>query len=80
MVRKIAEGAGFSASTERSSPGGKTLNWHAHNSLNKIKNGDWDAVVLQDQSQRPSFGAQYVYNYILPDVLTLVQTMKETNV
>merc|ERR1712173_287331 len=40
----------------------------------------WDAVVLQDQSQRPSFGAQYVYNYILPDVLTLVQTMKETNV
>merc|ERR1712004_616037 len=80
VVRKIAEGAGFSATTERSSPGGKTLNWHAHNSLNKIKNGDWDAVVLQDQSQRPSFGAQYVYNYILPDVLTLVQTMKETNV
>ena len=80
VVRKIAEGAGFSATTEWSSPGGKTLNWHAHNSLNKIKNGDWDAVVLQDQSQRPSFGAQYVYNYILPDVLTLVQTMKETNV
>merc|ERR1711962_1262545 len=80
VVRKIAEGAGFSATTERSSPGGKTLNWHAHNSLNKIKNGDWDAVVLQDQSQRPSFGAHYVYNYILPDVLTLVQTMKETNV
>merc|ERR1712013_815470 len=49
VVRKIAEGAGFSATTERSSPGGKTLNWHAHNSLNKIKNGDWDAVVLQDQ-------------------------------
>merc|ERR1719432_527755 len=80
VVRKIAEGAGFSATTERSSPGGKTLNWHAHNSLNKIKNGDWDAVVLQDQSQRPSFGAQYVYSYILPDVLTLVQTMRETNV
>ena len=35
--------------------------------------------VLQDQSQRPSFGAQYVYSYILPDVLTLVQTMRETN-
>ena len=35
--------------------------------------------MLQDQSQRPSFGAQYVYSYILPDVLTLVQTMRETN-
>merc|ERR1712110_1274639 len=80
VVRQIAEGAGFSATTERSSPGGKTLNWHAANSLNRIKNGDWDAVVLQDQSQRPSFGASYVYSNIIPDVLTLVQTMRETNV
>merc|ERR1719278_1467465 len=80
LVRKIAEGAGFSATTERSSPGGRTLEWHATNSLDRIKNGDWDAVVLQDQSQRPSFGAQYVYNYILPDVLTLTKTMRDTNV
>ena len=79
LVSKIAEGAGFSATTERSAPGGMTLNWHASNSLDRIKNGDWDAVVLQDQSQRPSFGAQYVYNYIIPDVMTLVQTMRETN-
>merc|ERR1712218_508617 len=80
VVRQIAEGAGFSATTERSSPGGKTLNWHAANSLDLIKNGDWDAVVLQDQSQRPSFGASYVYSNIIPDVLTLTETMKETNV
>merc|ERR1719362_2854208 len=80
FVQKLAEGAGFSATTDRSSPGGKTLQWHATNSLDRIKNGDWDAVVLQDQSQRPSFGSGYVYNYILPDVRTLVQTMRETNV
>merc|ERR1719397_1718164 len=79
LVRGIAEGAGFSVTTQRNSPGGKTLNWHASNSLNLIKNGDWDAVVLQDQSQRPSFGSSYVYSYILPDVMTLVQTMRETN-
>merc|ERR1711990_1272489 len=79
LVRGIAEGAGFSATTQRNSPGGKTLNWHASNSLNLIKNGDWDAVVLQDQSQRPSFGSSYVYSYILPDVMTLEQTMRETN-
>merc|ERR1711990_200316 len=80
LVRQIAEGAGFSATTERSSPGGRTLEWHATNSLDRIKNGDWDAVVLQDQSQRPSFGAQYVYNYIIPNVLTLTKTMRDTNV
>merc|ERR1712183_1215868 len=80
LVRKIAEGAGFSATTERSAPGGRTLEWHATNSLDRIKNGDWDAVVLQDQSQRPSFGAQYVYNYIIPNVLTLTKTMRDTNV
>merc|ERR1712110_169786 len=80
VVRQIAEGAGFSATTESSSPGGKTLNWHAANSLDLIKNGDWDAVVLQDQSQRPSFGAWYAYREIIPDVMTLTQTMRETNV
>ena len=80
IVQKIAEGAGFSATTDRSSPGGKTLEWHATNSLDRIRNGDWDVVVLQDQSQRPSFGSGYVYNNILPDVRTLVQTMRETNV
>merc|ERR1712038_786484 len=80
VVRQIAEGAGFSATTERSSPGGKTLNWHAANSLDLIKNGDWDAVVLQDQSQRPSFGAWYAYREIIPDVMTLTETMREANV
>merc|ERR1711963_330936 len=80
MVQKLAEGAGFSASTDRHSPGGTTLNAHAQNSLDKIRSGDWDAVVLQDQSQRPSFGPSYVYNYILPDVRVLVGTIRETNV
>merc|ERR1711894_812322 len=66
LVQKLAEGAGFSATTDKNSPGGTTLNNHAHDSVGKIRSGDWDAVVLQDQSQRPSFGPQYVYSYILP--------------
>jgi len=80
FVQKIAEGAGFSATTDRSSAGGTLLSWHATNSLDRIKNGDWDAVVMQDQSQRPSFGSGYVYSNILPDVRALVQAMRETNV
>merc|ERR1712024_246613 len=80
LVQKLAEGAGFSATTDKNSPGGTTLNNHAHDSVGKIRSGDWDAVVLQDQSQRPSFGPQYVYSYILPDVQVLVGAIRETNV
>lgn len=38
------------------SPGGKTLAFHLENSstVEKIKNGNWDYVVLQDQSQTPA--------------------------
>ena len=38
-------------------PGGYTLNGHSTNatSLDKIEEGDWDFVVLQEQSQLPSF-------------------------
>ena len=43
------------------------------------RGGDWDAVVIQDQSQRPSFGAGYVYNNILPDAKTIVDAIRETN-
>lgn len=37
-------------------PGGKTLEFHLNNSstVEKITDGDWDFVVLQDQSQTPA--------------------------
>merc|ERR1712071_151012 len=38
-----------------------------------------DVVVLQDQSQRPSFGASYVTGTIMKDVNTLVKAIRETN-
>ena len=79
IVADIARGAGFYAEVSASSPGGKTLTWHAANSLDLIRDRDWDAVVLQDQSQRPSFGSSYVFNNILPDTVTLVQAMRAAN-
>ena len=35
--------------------GGMTLEWHAHNdeTLRAIRQGGWDAVVMQEQSTRP---------------------------
>lgn len=79
MVAGLASGAGFSASTDMHATGGVTLDWHATNSLADIRGGDWDVVVLQDQSQRPSFGSSYVYGAILPGVTSLVKAIRDTN-
>jgi len=79
MVAGLASGAGFSATVDEKSQGGVTLGWHAANSLAKITAGDWDVVVLQDQSQRPSFGSPYALQTILPEAVTLVKTIREKN-
>jgi len=80
MVASLASAAGKSASTTMIAPGGQTLNGHVTGgSLNTIRGGDWDAVVIQDQSQRPSFGWDYVYQGILPDADAIVDAIRETN-
>ena len=61
-------------------PGGQTLAGHVSGgSLDTIRNGDWDVVVIQDQSQRPSFGPGYVFYEILPDVIAIKEAIRETN-
>ncbi|HYG15677.1 MAG TPA: SGNH/GDSL hydrolase family protein, partial [Bacteroidia bacterium] len=53
----IAMNMGDTLVYDVSYPDGYTLEQHFTNSttLNKIKAGGWDYVVLQEQSQRPSF-------------------------
>ena len=36
-------------------------------------------MVIQDQSQRPSFGMNYVYGYIMQDVAAISRAIQETN-
>lgn len=38
-------------------PGGKTLLWHANSekTVSAIRSGNWDVVVLQEQSQTPAY-------------------------
>jgi len=80
MVKNLASAAGKSASTTMVAPGGQTLSGHVSGgTLNTIRGGDWDAVVIQDQSQRPSFGASYVYANIVPDADAIVDAIRETN-
>ena len=60
MVRSLASSAGLSATTTSNTPGGQTLQGHTTNSMGTINSGNWDVVVLQEQSQKPSFPKPYV--------------------
>jgi|TARA_R110000737_G_scaffold104095_1_gene137271 hypothetical protein len=57
MLSQMANSTGDNINTDSSTPGGYTLNGHTTNAatLQKIQGGGWDFVVLQEQSQLPSF-------------------------
>jgi len=78
MVGNLASGAGLSATTSKIANGGWTLTRHVANSLGTVRGGDWDAVVIQDQSQRPSFPKTWVYQNILPETAAIVAAVRES--
>ncbi len=57
MIASMASTTGDTLIYQQSTPGGYTLEAHSTNSntLNLIAQGGYDFVVLQEQSQRPSF-------------------------
>ena len=63
---------------ESSTPGGYTLQGHSTNSttLTKITSRDWDFVVLQEQSQKPSFPPAQVASETYPYAEVLVDSIK----
>ena len=56
LCQQFAEAEGNVLITDSNTPGGQTLISHSTNStsLQKISQGNWDYVVLQDQSQVPT--------------------------
>eukprot|EP00090_Calanus_glacialis_P001381 TRINITY_DN10982_c0_g1_i5.p1 TRINITY_DN10982_c0_g1~~TRINITY_DN10982_c0_g1_i5.p1 ORF type:complete len:587 (-),score=157.01 TRINITY_DN10982_c0_g1_i5:46-1806(-) len=78
MVRDLANAAGFSASVTSQAPGGQTLGGHVSGSLGSIT-ADLDIVVIQDQSQRPSFPTGYVYYNIIPEANAIVDAIRAKN-
>lgn len=68
MVSDVASSAGDTLIYDSNSPGGFTLQGHSTNitSLNKIMEGEWDFVVLQEQSQLPSFPIDQVESEVFP--------------
>jgi len=68
MVSSLATAGGDSLYYQVSAPGGQTFQQHCSNptTLSLIAQGDWDFVVLQEQSQRPSFDESQVADEVYP--------------
>ena len=68
MIANVALSVGDSLIFDSNTPGGYTLQGHSTNttSLSKIAVGDWDFVVLQEQSQLPSFPDGQVQSSVFP--------------
>lgn len=81
MVADVALSAGDTLFFDSNTPGGYTLEGHSTNetSLNKIKSGDWDFVVLQEQSQRPSLPIAQVMEDVFPYARILDSIINEFN-
>lgn len=55
LVQRIYESAGTSVEVTMLAPGGCTFQQHCTSSMSTIQSGGFDYVVLQEQSQLPSF-------------------------
>lgn len=84
MISALASSAGDSLYTDANTPGGYTLGWepidHKSNStsLEKIRYGIWDYVVLQEQSQIPSIPALRD-SCMIPASISLYDSVKYYN-
>ncbi len=78
LVVQMAAGAGETVVTGQSLPGGHTLEQHSTNAntLNLIRQGAWDHVVIQEQSQLPAFPDAQVAMQVLPFAQALVDSIR----
>lgn len=81
MVANIANSMGDTVVFDSNTPGGYRLFGHSTdaNSLAKIRLGNWDYVVLQEQSQFPSFPEWQVVRDVYPYARKLDSTIKAHN-
>lgn len=68
VFKDMAAAAGQVIITDENTPGGYTFQQHSTNAttLAKISAGNWDYVVLQEQSQYPSFPPEQVAAEVFP--------------
>ncbi len=78
MTRLLALSLGDTLAVSSSMPGGVTFQGHTTNTItqNLIDQGDWDVVVLQEQSQIPSFPPSQVASDCYPYATALVDSIR----
>jgi hypothetical protein len=81
MFKDLALSGGDSVYVEANTPGGVTLQGHTTNAttLQKIAQPGWDYVILQAQSQEPSFPPSQVNSQTLPYAIQLDSLIHVTN-
>ena len=81
LISQLAASTGDHLTYSSSTPGGYTFQQHASDAttLSLIAEGDWDYVVLQEQSQLPSFSDYDVATYVFPYAKQLVQDVRAAN-
>jgi hypothetical protein len=81
MIDNVANSTGDDLIYDSYTPGGYTFMGHSTNttSLNKIAQGNWDFVVLQEQSQLPSFPDSQVQNQVYPYAQQLNNYINQQN-
>ncbi len=81
LLKNLTLAGGDTLLTDASTPGGYTLQGHSTNqtTLNLIAARDWDFVVMQDQSQRPSFPQSQVQNQVYPYATILNDSVKSND-
>lgn len=76
MVANVAQSMGDDVVFSSNTPGGCTFMQHCSNqSMNLIRQGNWDVVVLQEQSQYPSFPQEQVEAEVFPYAQRLVDSV-----
>jgi hypothetical protein len=82
MVKQIALSFGDTLNYDQNTPGGATLQMHSTNTqtLSKISQQQWDNVIIQCQSQRPSFSQTQVSNDVFPYAQILIDSIESNSV
>lgn len=81
MVAAIAKSRGDKLIYAAHTPGGASLSRHAasRDILEKLRQQDWDFVVLQEQSQLPGLGTRLLAKAVYPHAARLVEETKKAN-
>lgn len=80
MVQQVAASMGDQLNWQSNTPGGCSFSLHCSNqSMTLIQNGGWDVVVLQEQSQLPSFPQSQVESQVFPYAQRLVDSIYAHN-